>query len=290
MSLTTAIGTALNVTSMVSRPLAGRVAFRLFGFPSTRGVLRDGEAEIMATARRETITVAGKTVHTYRWGDGTRPVLYVHGWRSRGSRVAHHVPGLLAAGYSPITFDAPAHGESPGRTVTIVDFADVIAALHAEHGHFEAVIAHSFGTIASLFAFRRGVTTGRLATIGGVVQFSYLLATFGRGLRLRRTTLDALRDRIRDWYFAGQEELWLRLDGTYRPEELTMPILAFHDPDDTTVELAQVHRLGESYGNRARVIITEGLGHNKIVVDPDVVAEILAFVRAGEGVRIVAGD
>lgn len=289
MSVTTAVGAAVNVTAMVSRRLAGRAAFRLLGFPGKRGVMREGEAEVMATARRGVITVGGKTAHTYQWGDGACPVLYVHGWRSRGSRVAKHVPGLLAAGYSPVSFDAPAHGESPGRTVTIVDFADAIAALHKEHGHFEAVIAHSFGVISSLFAFRRGVTTGRLVTIGGVVQFGYLLAAFGRGLRLRKPALNALRERIRDWFFAGREEEWKRLDGTYLPEELTMPILAFHDPDDTTVELAQVHRLGEAYGDRARVIITEGLGHNMIVVDPEVVAEVLAFVRAGEGARMVAG-
>ena len=273
-------GRALNTGSLLSTRLAGRAAYGMFGRPGGRGGPRPEEAAVLATAETGSLAVGGKSVRTYRWGDGRRPVLYVHGWRSRGSRVASHVPGLLSRGCSPVSFDAPGHGESGGGSTTIFEYREIIRALHARHGDFAAVIAHSLGAVPSLFSLRDTVRAERLVTIAGAAQYTYLLDAFAGMLRLRPAVTAELRRRLRAELFAGDEDAWRRADGTYLPEELDLPMLVVHDTTDRTVAVDQAHRLVAAYGSRARLIATYGLGHSRIVSDPAVVGEVLEFVTA----------
>jgi hypothetical protein len=53
------------------------------------------------------------------WGDGP-PVLLAHGWESRRSHWSAIVPILAESGYRVIAMDAPAHGDSPGDQVSVV--------------------------------------------------------------------------------------------------------------------------------------------------------------------------
>src|SRR6266516_1421498 len=100
------IRVGLSTIGMFSPRLAGRLAFQLWRRPFARGHVRESERAIHAAARVETID----GVVTYAWGDGRRPVLLVHGWRSRASRYAGFVARLLELGYSPVSYDAPGHG------------------------------------------------------------------------------------------------------------------------------------------------------------------------------------
>ncbi|WP_245384838.1 alpha/beta hydrolase [Streptomyces avidinii] len=126
-------------------------------------------------------------VTTYRWGDGPRPVLVVHGWSSRASRFAGLIEALRAQGRTVISFDAPGHGESEGRASTIRDYRAIIGRLHAEHGDFSAVVAHSFGVLAAFSMLHDGMGADRVVGIGGVADFGYLVERFRAGLTGRRS-------------------------------------------------------------------------------------------------------
>ena len=76
--------------------------------------MREPERAIHDLARTSSITVNDKRVAVYAWGDGGRPVLLVHGWQSRAARFASFVRPLIDRGFSPISFDAPANGDSTG--------------------------------------------------------------------------------------------------------------------------------------------------------------------------------
>lgn len=91
--------------------IAGRVAFELWRRPFKRGQVRESEREVHEAATVEVVD----GVVTYAWGDGARPVLLVHGWRSRASRFHKFVTRLVELGYSPVSYDAPGHGDSPAR-------------------------------------------------------------------------------------------------------------------------------------------------------------------------------
>ena len=57
-------------------------------------------------------------------------------------------------------------------------------------------------------------------------------------------------------------------------------LLVFHDHDDREVPFAHGDRLAATWPD-AELRTTEGLGHRRILRDPDVLAEAVAFVRQG---------
>ena len=295
MDVTAAVvRSALNGTSLVSKRLAGKGALRLFRLPRGRSRIRSGERPVMERARVRTVEATGRPVVVYQWGDGRRPVLLVHGWESRGSRMSAFVDPLLACGYSPLAFDAPGHGDSEGSTTTVLEFRDIITELHAEYGDFEAVIAHSLGVAGAFLTLRGSVRAGRLAAIGGVADFGLVVDAFCAALRLRAPLAGELRRRIEREMFPGEPDIWARFSAVHRPQEVELPILVVHDEDDDTVSPEQGRRIVAAYGERARLVSTRGLGHRRILVDPMVVAEVLDFVTAGavadgDGTGVAAG-
>ncbi|MFF1506626.1 alpha/beta fold hydrolase [Streptomyces sp. NPDC058326] len=277
------IRTALNATARVAPGPAGRWAFHLFVRPLGRARVKPEEQNLLAAARTGHLRVRGKDVVTYAWGDGRRPVLLVHGWSSRASRLTAFAEALLARGYSPVTFDAPGHGDSSGSAGNIVEYREIIRELHARHGDFDAVVAHSFGVLAALFALRDGVRTARFVGLGGVGSFDLLLAGFRTGLGLDERVLRCMRNHVERRIAPDEPGIWDRFGADRDPGELGAPVLLFHDESDDMVPLAQSRLLARSHGDRARLVVTRGLGHRRILKDPDVVAEAVEFLTAPAG-------
>jgi pimeloyl-ACP methyl ester carboxylesterase len=273
-------GAALNLTSAVAPRLASRVCLRLFRTVVPRAEVRDAEREVHRRAVVEELSVNGKAVKSYRWGDGTRPVLLIHGWRSRASRYAGFVSRLEASGFSPISFDAPGHGDSNGRATTVRDYAQAIRLLQDNYGPFEAVIAYSFGVLAAFLALRGGLDAARLIAVAGVSEFGFLPDEFSRRLRLNDRLKRDLRRRIERDMYPETTEIWQRFDATYCPDDIAVPILAIHDQDDTAAPIDQAHLLKATYGDQVHLITTTGLGHHKILTDPTVIAAALDFLAA----------
>lgn len=269
---------ALRILSLVSPRLAGKLALLLFSMPTRHPGVRPGERDLVDAAHRETIAVLGHRVATYRWGDGTRPVLLLHGWESRGSRYAPFVSELLARGYSPITFDAPGHGETTGRYAHILEYRAIATELQDRYGAFEAVIAHSLGALYVFHALRTGVTTKRLVTISGPAEFSYPAEMFSDQLRLSPRVRADLRRRM-ERFFTPEPNIWERFSPAYEPSTLQIPMLIIHDENDPVIAYAQGKMLAAAYGPpRARLVTTRGLGHHRILSAPAVVRQVIDFV------------
>ncbi|MEU5217582.1 alpha/beta hydrolase [Streptomyces sp. NPDC020807] len=281
------IRTGLNAAAHLAPGAAGRRAFGLFVRPLGRARLKPAEAELFASARTERLQVRGKEVVTYAWGDGRRPVLLVHGWSSRASRLTAFVEALLARGYSPVAFDAPGHGESGGEASNIVEYREIIRELHARHaqhtrdGGFEAVIAHSFGVLAALFSLRDGLRTTRFVGLGGVGSFDMLLAGFRTQLPVSELVVRRMREYVEGVLAPDEPGIWDRFGADADPDGLGAPVLLFHDEDDDMVPLAQARFLARVYGDEARLVVTRGLGHRRILDDPEVVREAVEFATVG---------
>ncbi|MFD0154648.1 alpha/beta hydrolase [Streptomyces sp. NPDC127132] len=275
------VRTVLNTAARVAPGPAGRLAFHLFVRPLGRARPRPEEQALFAAARTGHLRVRGKDVVTYAWGDGRRPVLLVHGWSSRASRLTAFAEALVERGYSPVAFDAPGHGESSGRASNIVEYRAIIRELHAEHGDFDAVVAHSFGVLATHLALRDGVRAGRFVGLGGVGSFTMLLAGFRAGFGVDELVVRRMRAYVERRLVPDEPGIWDRFDADRSPAELDLPVLLFHDEDDDMVPVVQARRLARAHGDRARLVVTRGLGHRRILTDPGVVAEAVEFVTAG---------
>ncbi|MGT2531353.1 alpha/beta hydrolase [Streptomyces nojiriensis] len=272
------LSTTLDVGARLAPGLAGPRVFALFVRPLGRARLRPDEAEVMARAETGRLLVRGVPVTTYRWGDGERPVLVVHGWSSRASRFAGFIEALRAEGRTVIAFDSPGHGESGGRAATVRDYREIIRLLHAEHGDFSAVLAHSIGVLSSLFTLRDTVRADRVVAIGGIADFGYLLEQFRARLGVGDAVEKVLRRHVETRLFPGEADIWQRLDARWRPADVPVPMLLLHDTDDDTATPAQSRAIAAAHGDRAHLIETGGLGHRRILADPEVIAAAVRFI------------
>ncbi|MFE0173421.1 alpha/beta fold hydrolase [Streptomyces sp. NPDC059002] len=275
------MSTTINAVSRVSAGLAGSAAYTLFHMPLARSKMRSSERELFAATHRGRIRVNGKSAVTYLWGSGERPVLLVHGWQSRGSRYADLIPGLLDRGYSVVTFDAPGHGDGTGRSTTILEYRSILTELHDQYGTFEALVAHSLGTLASFYAIKGGVKAERIVALSGVRDFEYLLDEFCAELKLRPVLRGELLTRIGKHLFPGMPADLMPFSVSHATEAITAPVLVVHDEGDSRIGVGQGRGIAEAFGDQARLIITQGLGHRRILGDPEVVRAVLEFVEHG---------
>ncbi|MGA5304037.1 alpha/beta hydrolase [Nucisporomicrobium flavum] len=271
------LSSRLNAVSYVAPRLAGRAAFKLFIEPVRRAEVRPAQQQVMDAAEVSDLDHDGVTVKTYRWGDGPRPVLMVHGFQSRAASWAGFVPALHEAGLPVLAYDAPGHGDSGGVSATIVDQAALIARLQEKHGPFRAIVAHSFGVLCAYHAMRSGVQAGRMVAISAISDFAYLADAFCTQLSLRPSISRELRRRT-EIYFRPETDIWERFSPTYRPEQVAVPTLVIHDEDDKEVPVRHGRRLAETYATSADLVLTQGLGHRRILGDRAVIETATRFL------------
>ncbi|MDT0321355.1 alpha/beta hydrolase [Streptomyces millisiae] len=276
------IRTAINTTGLLAPGLAGRWALHLYRYPAVRVAVRPAEEPMMRRATRDRLTVAGKETVVYSWGDGRRPVLLTHGWLSRASRLAPLAEALLDAGYSPVTFDAPGCGESAGRETSILEYRELARRLHARHGRFAAVVGHSVGGLSLFFALRDEVKAERLVSIAAPAEFDYLVDGFRASLGLSHRVVPHLRQGIERRIFPAEVDIWRRFSATHRPAELTLPMLLVHDEADDMIDIGQSRLVAAAYEGQARLLVTRGLGHRRIISDPAVLEAVVGFVSADD--------
>ncbi|MFT2017098.1 alpha/beta hydrolase [Streptomyces sp. 796.1] len=259
----------------------GQELYDLFRRPQGRSRPRPDERAAIESARTGELTVGGNRVVTYRWGDGRRPVLLVHGWESRASRYAKVIAPLVELGYSPVSFDAPGHGESDGDSTTLVEYRDIITELHASCGDFEAVVAHSFGVMGSLLALRGGVRAGRLVAVSSVPDFGYVVEAFRIRLKLSPELVAELKHRIERDLYPGEADMWTRFSVFHGAADFHLPLLVIHDEDDVAVDPEQSRRIARVYEGQARLVTTRRFGHGRILGSPQLISEVTDFVTAG---------
>lgn len=222
-------------------------------------------------------------IATYEWGDGERTVLLVHGWRSRASRFAAIGGALVERGYTVVSFDARGNGDSGGDRTHAYEYVAEIKALAARYGRFEAIITHSLGTIAAFVAVRGGVRTRRIVAIAGPHDFRSVVRTFTTAVGMPPAAARSLRRRIDRWARPLGVDIWRELVSELDPTDYTTPLLVVHDSTDREAPLEQAMEIAEAHTGPVETLVTDGLGHNRILSDPAVVHRVVQFVDSPIG-------
>ncbi|MFT3695067.1 MAG: alpha/beta fold hydrolase [Kofleriaceae bacterium] len=273
---------ALHAAFAVSDDLGAALAEKLFVTPRTFA-RPERERGYLATARPFSVDVSlrspGKRARVqlsaWRWGFGPT-VMLVHGWEGRGTQLGAFVQPLVEAGFSVVTFDAPAHGDSPGQRLYLTDLADTIGDVAAAVGPVHAIIAHSFGCAGVLLSRARA---DRLIFVAPNALVEDAPARFAKFLGLDESERIALEARL--VAHTGVPFEMLALDRLVANPDGAAPLLIIHDADDREVPLAQGTRLAAAWPGGARLITTTGLGHRRILREPTVLAAAVAFAREG---------
>ena len=269
------IRASFRLTGSFLPSLTAQIARRIFMTPM-KFRRTSSEKKILARAHPFEIKVGNTLVKAWRWGEGPQ-VLLVHGWSGRGGQMIAFVDPLLEAGYSVLTFDAPAHGDSEGKRVSLFDFAQTIQNLAEEFGPFHGTIAHSFGGPAMLWALEQGVETSHLILMASPMNLEKTMSRFARRLGLTPIAYHELRQQMEQYFNTSISSLNY-FNKTMSPSS---PTLIVHDLDDKEVNWAGSEKISKQWSH-SFLMTTKGLGHYRILRNPDVIEKITSFLSESE--------
>lgn len=280
-------GGAVRAAGAISPRWGAAVALPLFAHVARPRPVPADDRPMMDRARRVEVRIPGLdrrgvAVSGYEWGAGPETVVLAHGWNGRASQFATLARELVAEGLRVVAFDAPAHGDTGGRATYIVDWTDVLGAIQERHGRLRAVIGHSFGGLAALVAAAQGLDVARVVTIAAPADADLLLTQFQSMLGYDDRTAAAMRLRFARRYFPGEADPFARLSPLRQPVPDAVPLLAVHDEGDRVVPFAELARIAAVHPD-ARVVVTRGFGHNRVLVADPVLDAVVAFMNETPG-------
>jgi pimeloyl-ACP methyl ester carboxylesterase len=259
--------------SLLAPSAAARLAERLFLTPP-RPRRPAAEIDLLATARARPMRVGSRRLEMWTWGSGPS-VLLVHGWGGRGAQLGALVEPLVTRGFSVVTFDAPGHGAADAGEVTIPEMVAAIRQVAAASGPLAGLIAHSMGAACAALAFYEGLEVGAAVFVGPAADLVDPASRFTETLGFSRLVGEAMRQRIERR--VGRP--WSAFDVAALAPALRAPLLVVHDRGDAEVPWQHGLVIARAWPG-AELLLTDGLGHRRILRDPDVLAAAVAFVAA----------
>lgn len=234
------------------------------------------DREIIEQGNNARIPFAGGELAVTSWGDGP-PVLLMHGWGGARAQMTGFVMPLLVAGYRAVAFDQPAHGESDGELTNILEIAPTLDLIAEREGEFEAIIAHSFGTLVASYALvnRDFPPPSRLVYLGSFNRLLDSLPRFQALAGLPDSIIEGLRGMLYENF--GKDVLDAIVNETMT-QQIDIPALMFHDSGDNVTPIDDSRAIARVWKS-ARLVETEGLGHRGALQSSEVHGQVVEFLN-----------
>lgn len=261
--------------SFISPKLATLFAAKLFTTPTKHKIpKRELEMDGKSIQKLIKIPTINKKVVLYQYGESEKKILLAHGWSGRGTQLFKIADELIKVGYSTISFDAPAHGKSSGKTTIISDFIETILEIERQFGPFEGAVGHSLGGMSLLNAVKKGLAINHLAIIGSGDIVQDILDDFVKKLELKPKTSNQLR-----LYFEKKYGEDMNNYSAYKSAmEVSIPVLVIHDKNDVEVPVEAGIHIHKHLKN-GELFLTEGLGHRKILGNHEAIEKVVQFIQ-----------
>ncbi len=253
------VGQVINTVHQVSPVVGARLTMGALSV-AVRRRLKTEDLTFYRSGRKQAHTCGRHRFYTYTYGEGPA-VLLLHGWCSNGARWAGYVEQLVRARFQAVVMDAPSHGQSPGRFLSVPDYIRCAGLLIQSRPHWHAVLAHSIGSLAGVIAASEQGRAARIEKFVLKSTFSNcdaLMSKFARCLGVSEGVLSDTRAWIPNYtgrpldYFCLIEHL----------RQLGPPsTLLVADAQDVVVPERETRAILEALPH-IQPIITQGLGHN----------------------------
>ncbi|MBF9221299.1 alpha/beta hydrolase [Hymenobacter ruricola] len=233
-------------------------------------------AELFFFASTGALTGVSLRLQGYRWGNGPRTVLLVHGWEGSPTDFRDLVPALLHRGYTVVAFDMPAHGRSEGLETNLVEMRQALLDYTRSAGLPFAIIAHSMGGIAAALLLTDSSTS--------VEKFAFVASPLSA-----QASFDVAFTPLRVPP-AIRRRFYQRLARHLRQpvESIALPpanqlhaghLLGVYDATDEQVTFDAVQRYLAANPAIAQYEV-RGVGHTRILRHPPVVQRLIGFLAA----------
>ncbi len=211
------------------------------------------------------------------WGESGPAVLLMHGWGGARAQMTGFVDPLLSAGYRVVAYDQPAHGESDGKTTNLLEIAPTMDLIMQREGKFDAIIAHSFGTLITSYALvnRNFPPPSKLVYFGAFNRLLESLPRFQVLANLPDEIMDGLRTMIYENF--GRDVLDAIINEIL-VTQIHIPALMFHDRSDNVTPVEDSRAIANAW-TEAQYIETNGLGHRGALQSKEIHEKVVKFLK-----------
>ena len=250
--------------------------YRAFFSPSKYEVKSTDEA-ILERGNNTRVPFEGGELAVTTWGEGPAALL-MHGWGGARAQMTGFVDPLLFAGYRVVAYDQPAHGESDGKMTNLLEIAPTMDLIAKQEGPFQAIIAHSFGTLITSYALvkRNFPPPARLVYFGAFNQLMDSLPRFQVLAGLPDEIIEGLRAMIYENF--GRDVLESITNESLTPQ-INIPALMFHDSADNVTPIDDSRAIARVWKS-ARLIETEGLSHRGALQSKTIHEQVIQFLKS----------
>jgi hypothetical protein len=254
------VGKAINAVHKVNPLAACKLTMGVLSL-SLRGKIKNEDKVFYLSGMAQLHQWGKHRFYTFTYGEGPA-VLLLHGWCSKGARWFDYVQELVRRGFQAVVLDAPGHGLSPGRTLSVPHYIKCVGQVLQTRSNWHAVVSHSMGSLVGVIAASESaaekVAKSKLVLMSTFSNCDALMSKFSRCLGISEKVLEDTRNWIPNYagnplgYFSINSHL-SRLDN---PE-----VLLIADKEDIVVPTTEANQILESFPKVASVF-TDGLGHN----------------------------
>jgi pimeloyl-ACP methyl ester carboxylesterase len=206
-------------------------------------------------------------------------VILLHGWEGSPVDLSGFVAPLIAAGFSVLALDLPAHGASEGERMSIPLAAQALLDVQRKLGTpgtqhvFHAGIGHSLGAAILVHAMTMGFRVERVALLAAPAH----AVDYARDY-CERDGLDAAEtEQMLDLMHARFGVDLRAISMPAQAATLHAPALFVHSDDDRVVPLADSQLTANAWRGAQHVMV-KGLGHARLLRDADVIERVAQFV------------
>jgi pimeloyl-ACP methyl ester carboxylesterase len=267
------IGLYLNVLSLLSPSKAGLRGFLLFCRPF-RLSISDKQLQFFNTAEKFILTGDGYSVQAYKWGNGKKRILFLHGWQSHTYRWKAFIEGLSKEEYTIYSLDAPAHGLSTGNFLSVPLYSKVIENFILDHGPFHTAVGHSIGGFTLMYTLHRLplLPVNKIVTMAAPGNANDFVAVFKNTLGLSNKALRLMIDEFVSRYGVTPDHF----SSERFASSLHFKGMIIHDELDDEAPYQYSVRLNERW-KKSRLITTKGIGHN--LRSTEIVMHVVNFIE-----------
>ncbi len=256
--MTGLIGKGLNTLSAIAPTFAGKIGFKIFCHPYG-AKLKPYQLDFLNTAEKFTIFEDNLKVQCYKWGNGGKKILFVHGWASHSFRWKQYIEYFKNKDFTIFAFDSIGHGLSEGKYLNLIINANTIKKMVEHVGGVDAAICHSFGGFSLTYLLNHFPETkiAKAVIMGAPGEASHFFSFYQDKLRLTNKTTAAIVERFKNVIDNVPEYF----SSIVFARKIHIPCLIIHDENDLEVPVNIAIALHKNWQG-SKLIITEGLGHH----------------------------
>jgi hypothetical protein len=269
------IRTKFKLLSSISKRKAAEKAFELFCTPQSR--TKKELPPVFKKSEKIEFSFKGNIVRGYRWNSGAgKKALILHGFESSVVNFDKYASALIKKGYEVLAFDAPAHGESTGKTINAVVYKELVQHIWNQFGPIDAFVTHSFGGLALCLALEEipHSSSTKIVLIAPAAETTTAIDHFFKLLNLDSGVRKEFDVIIKEQ--GGEWPQWFSVSRA--APKLKGQVLFLQDKEDYMTPLSDVKPIMDKNYTNFQFVISEGLGHRRIYRDDQSLNRVMEFL------------